>query len=123
VKLRFAVLLEFVPGFTLLVPALLLVYMRSAALSALPLLAVLLLFLSASLITKRVLCKTLSRFYSWRLCDTISPLLLLPPQLLLLQTGYEFYNLWSEQTLARLMTSLLCGLALFLIAYPILKRL
>lgn len=121
-KFKVSILVEFSPGFLLLAPTLLLIYIHGAIPSMLPLLAVLLSFLAASLVARRILPKTLGKLYSWRLYEAFSPLFLLPPLLLLLQTGYEYYSLWYEATLLKLVASFMSGLVLFLIMYPILRR-
>jgi hypothetical protein len=116
-------LLECLPGLVLLVLALVVVYTRRVEISPLPLLAVLLSFFSASLVARKSLPRALRKLYSWRLYDALSPLLLLPPLILLLQSGYNYYDVWHYGVVLRLVVSFTCGLALFFTVYPLLRRL
>ena len=72
-------LLELSPGLLLLTLTLLVIYTRKIEISILPLLAILLSFLTASIIAKKSLPRTLRKIYSWRHYETLSPLLLIPP--------------------------------------------
>jgi hypothetical protein len=117
------ILLEVSPGLVLLVVTVLLVYERRAEIATLPLLAILLSFLSASLVAKKSLPRTLRKLYSWRYYDILSPLLLAPPLVLLLHSGYEYYTVWLYSTVLKLVVSFTCGLALFFTMYPALRRL
>jgi hypothetical protein len=116
-------LLELSPGLLLLTLTLLVIYTRGIEISLLPLLAILLSFLTASIIAKKSLPRTLRKIYSWRHYETLSPLLLIPPLILLLQSGYTYYDLWYANTLLQLIISFTCGLAIFFITYPVLRRL
>jgi hypothetical protein len=116
-------LLELSPGLLLLTLTLLVIYTRKIEISLLPLLAILLSFLTASIIAKKSLPRTLRKIYSWRHYETLSPLLLIPPLILLLQSGYTYYDLWYANTLLQLIISFTCGLAIFFITYPVLRRL
>jgi hypothetical protein len=116
-------LLELSPGLLLLTLTLLVIYTRKIEISILPLLAILLSFLTASIIAKKSLPRTLRKIYSWRHYETLSPLLLIPPLILLLQSGYTYYDLWYANTLLQLIISFTCGLAIFFITYPVLRRL
>lgn len=119
----FKLLLELSPGLLLLTLTLLVIYIRRIEISLLPLLAILLSFLTASIIAKKSLPRTLRKIYSWRHYETLSPLLLIPPLILLLQSGYTYYDLWYANTLLQLIISFTCGLAIFFITYPVLRRL
>jgi hypothetical protein len=116
-------LLELSPGLLLLTLTLLVIYTRKIEISILPLLAILLSFLTASIIAKKSLPRTLRKIYSWRHYETLSPLLLIPPLILLLQSGYTYYDLWYVNTLLQLIISFTCGLTIFFITYPVLRRL
>jgi hypothetical protein len=116
-------LLELSPGLLLLTLTLLVIYTRKIEISLLPLLAILLSFLTASIIAKKSLPRTLRKIYSWRHYETLSPLLLIPPLILLLQSGYTYYDLWYANTLLQLIISFTCGLTIFFITYPVLRRL
>jgi len=116
-------LLELSPGLLLLTLTLLVIYTRKIEISLLPLLAILLSFLTASIIAKKSLPRTLRKIYSWRHYETLSPLLLIPPLILLLQSGYTYYDLWYVNTLLQLIISFTCGLTIFFITYPVLRRL
>jgi len=118
-----AVLLECLPGISLLFLTLVVVYARGVEIAPLPLLAALLSFLTASIIAKKSLSKTLRKIYSWKHYEVLSPLLLIPPLLLLLHSGYEYYRLWYYNTLLTVIVSFTCGLALFFTLYPVLRRL
>jgi len=116
-------LVELLPGLILLALTLLVIYTRKVTLYPLPLLSILLSFLTASLVARRILSKTLRKLYSWRHYEIFSPILLIPPLLLLLQSGYEYYDLWHADTLLKLIVSFTFGLTIFFITYPVLRRL
>jgi len=117
------VLAECSPGMALLALTLMIAHVRGVEISTIPLATVLLSFLAASIVARKSLPKTLKRLYSWKYYDVVAPLLLLPPLLLLLQTGYEYYSLWYYNTILSLMISFTCGLAVFFTLYPVFRRL
>jgi len=120
---RASAIAETAPGLILLALVALVAQSYGVRPSVLPLLAALLPFLAASIASRRALPRALRRLYSWRYYDAVSPLLLLPSLLLVLRVGYEYYDLWYVTTLLKLITSFSAGLALFLVAYPVLRRL
>jgi hypothetical protein len=120
---RVSVVAELVPGTLLLVLSVMAGLRYGVQPSPLPTLASLLPLLTASIAARRTLPRALRRLYSWRYFDAVSPLLLVPPLLLLLQVGYEYYRLWYASTVLDLVVSLSTGLAVFLLAYPVLRRL
>lgn len=111
---------EALPGVILAVSGVLASYIGGVCLSALPATASFALFFTASLVSKDVLKKWLSRFYSWRYFDTVSPLLFIVPLILVLHTGYEYAYAGAERVL-ELTASMLIGIGVFLAAYTALR--
>jgi hypothetical protein len=120
---RVSVVAELLPGTLLLTLSVMVGLRYGVPPSPLPTLASLLPLLTASIAARRTLPRALRRLYSWRYFDAVSPLLLVPPLLLLLQVGYEYYRLWYAYTVLNLVVSLSTGLAVFLLVYPVLRRL
>lgn len=111
---------ESLPGIFLVVLGVFTSHYGGTGLSALPITASFILFLTASLASKNVLGKYLVKLYAWKYYGILSPLLFIVPLFLMLHVGYEYAYLTTEHIL-ELATSMLVGIGGFLAVHPVLK--
>ncbi|MDK6028687.1 hypothetical protein QPL79_04870 [Ignisphaera sp. 4213-co] len=111
---------ESMPGIVLMVIGLGIAYLNHVSVSLTPLLSILITFIVAGVASKAILKNALRRFYTWRLFDVVSPLLFSIPLTLILHTGYVYAYMYIGEV-SEMSSSMLIGLGIFLLAYPILK--
>lgn len=111
---------EALPGLVLIAVGIVIVVAGRVSLSLLPLFTSFSVFMVASLSSKAIMRRRLSRFYNHKYFDLVSLVTFSVPLVLFLHLGYEYAHMTVSRSL-EMLSSLVVGLGGYLVAYCLLR--